>query len=71
MSVVSAKVELTKGKLMELHEMTQLIRTVWSDSMSDNGAIWAKSNAQLQQARIDYPELYLSALEWLYSKESA
>jgi hypothetical protein len=70
MSVVSAKVELTKGKLMELHEMTQLIRTVWSDSMSDNGAIWAKSNAQLQQARTDYPELYLSALEWLYSKEN-
>jgi len=54
---------------MELHEMTQLIRTVWSDSMSDNGAIWAKSNAQLQQARIDYPEIYVQALEWLYSLE--
>ena len=55
---------------MELHEMTTLIRTVWSDSMSDNGAIWAKSYAILKQARIDYPELYVEALEWLYSKEN-
>ena len=54
---------------MELHEMTTLIRTVWSDSMSDNGAIWAKSNAILKQARIDYPELYVEALEWLYSNK--
>ena len=56
---------------MELHEMTQLIRTVWDDSMSDNGAIWEKSNAILKQARIDYPEIYVEALDWLYSKESA
>jgi hypothetical protein len=55
---------------MELHEMATLIRTVWSDSMSDNGAIWAKSNATLKQARADYPELYLEALNWLYSKEN-
>ena len=51
---------------MELHEMTTLIRTVWSDSMSDNGAIWEKSNATLKEARTNYPELYLEALEWLY-----
>ena len=54
---------------MELQEMTNLIRTVWSDSMSDNGAIWAKSDAILKQARIDYPEIYVEALEWLYSEE--
>ena len=54
---------------MELNEMTTLIRTVWSDSMSDNGAIWAKSNATLKQARIDYPELYVEAIEWLYSNK--
>jgi kynurenine formamidase len=54
---------------MELHEMTQLIRTVWSDSMSDNGAIWKRSNAILQQARSDYPGLYLEAIEWLYSNK--
>jgi ribosomal protein L18E len=56
---------------MSKEEMAQLIRTVWSDSMSDNGAIWAKSSAQLQQARIDYPEIYVEALEWLYSEERA
>jgi len=73
MSVVAGIVTyITKGKTkMELHEMTQLIRTVWDDSMSDNGAIWEKSNAILKQARIDYPEIYVEALEWLYSKESA
>ena len=54
---------------MSKAEMAQLIRTVWSDSMSDNGAIWAKSNAILQQARKDYPEIYVRALEWLYSEE--
>jgi hypothetical protein len=37
--------------------------------MSDNGAIWEKSNAILKQARIDYPEIYVEALEWLYSEE--
>ena len=56
---------------MSKAEMAQLIRTVWSDAMSDNGAIWAKSNAQLQQARIDYPEIYVEALEWLYAEERA
>ena len=50
---------------MELHEMTTLIRTVWSDSMSDNGAIWAKSDAILKQAMIYYPSVYVSALEEL------
>lgn len=59
------------GKEMNKAEMAQLIRTVWSDAMSDNGAIWAKSNAKLEQARIDYPELYVQALEWLYSEERA
>lgn len=56
---------------MSKAEMAQLIRTVWSDSMSDNGAIWAKSNAILEQARKDYPEIYVEALEWLYSQERA
>ena len=54
---------------MSKAEMAQLIRTVWSDSMSDNGAIWEKSNAILKQARIDYPEIYVEALEWLYSNK--
>lgn len=54
---------------MELHEMTTLIRKVWSDSMSDNGAIWEASNAILQRARIEYPELYVEALDWLYSNK--
>ena len=54
---------------MNKAEMAQLIRTVWSDSMSDNGAIWEKSNAILQQARKDYPEIYVEALEWLYSNK--
>ena len=56
---------------MSKAEMAQLIRTVWSDAMSDNGAIWEKSNAILQQARKDYPEIYVRALEWLYSEERA
>ena len=54
---------------MELHEMTTLIRKVWSDSMSDNGAIWEASNAILERARVEYPELYVEALEWLYSNK--
>jgi hypothetical protein len=37
--------------------------------MSDNGAIWEKSNATLKQARADYPQLYVEALEWLYSNK--
>lgn len=47
---------------MKLEEMTTLIRTVWSDAMSDNGAIWSKSNAILKQAKADYPELYEQAV---------
>jgi hypothetical protein len=47
---------------MKLEEMTTLIRTVWSDAMSDNGAIWARSNAILTQAKADYPELYEQAV---------
>ena len=71
MSVVADSLVTNERKTkMELHEMTTLIRTVWSDSMSDNGAIWERSHAILKQARIDYPELYVEALEWLYSKEN-
>jgi hypothetical protein len=62
-AIVSYNERKTK---MELYEMTTLIRTVWDDSMSDNGAIWEKSNATLKEARTNYPELYLEALEWLY-----
>lgn len=70
MSVVTASLVSNERKtIMELHEMTTLIRTVWSDSMSDSGAIWEKSNAILKQARIDYPELYVEALDWLYSNK--
>ena len=47
---------------MSKAEMAQLIRTVWSDAMSDNGAIWAKSNAQLKQAKADYPEVYAQTM---------
>ena len=47
---------------MSKEEMVNLIRQVWSDSMSDNGAIWAKSNAQLEKAKADYPEVYAEAL---------
>jgi hypothetical protein len=52
---------------MELHEMTSLIRTVWSDAMSDNGAIWEKSEALLSRARSENPDVYLEALKWLYA----
>lgn len=42
--------------------MVTLIRKVWSDAMSDNGAIWEKSDAQLQKAKAEYPEIYAQAL---------
>ena len=51
---------------MELTEMVALIRRVWSDAMSDNGAIWAKSDAELQKAKADNPELYDEALALAY-----
>ena len=47
---------------MSQEEMVSLIRQVWSDSMSDNGAIWAKSNAILKQAKAEYPGVYAEAL---------
>ena len=63
MSVVSASISINKkGQLMSKEEMVSLIRQVWSDSMSDNGAIWAKSNAVLNQAKADYPDVYAEAL---------
>jgi hypothetical protein len=63
--VVAGIVKLKKGKLMNKEEMKNLIEQVWSDSMSDNGAIWEKSNAILKQALADYPGVYVSALEEL------
>ena len=51
---------------MELTEMVALIRQVWLDSMSDNGAIWSKSNAELDKAKADYPEVYKEALALAY-----
>ena len=51
---------------MELTEMVALIRQVWLDSMSDNGAIWERSNAELQKAKADNPELYDEALALAY-----
>jgi hypothetical protein len=64
MSVVSDKVKLTnkKGQLMSKSEMEKLIRQVWSDAMSDNGAIWAKSNAQLEDAKSAYPDVYAQTM---------
>ena len=47
---------------MSIEEMVSLIRKVWSDSMSDNGAIWAKSNLELEKAKADYPDVYADAL---------
>lgn len=54
---------------MDITEMVSLIRRVWSDSMSDNGAIWEKSNAELNTAKADYPELYEEALALAYELE--
>lgn len=47
---------------MDITEMVALIRRVWSDSMSDNGAIWEKSNAELKTAKAEHPDLYEEAL---------
>lgn len=47
---------------MSKEEMVNLIRQVWSDAMSDNGAIWAKSNAQLEKAKAECPEVYAEAM---------
>ena len=51
---------------MDTTEMVALIRRVWSDAMSDNGAIWEKSNAELNKAKADYPEVYDEALGYAY-----
>jgi hypothetical protein len=68
-SVVTGIVEITKGKLMNQEAMETLIQDVWSDAMSDNGAIWQKSNARLNQAQLDNPDLYVKSLDSLYSRE--
>jgi len=47
---------------MSQEEMVSLIRQVWSDAYSDNGDIWAKSNAQLNTAKVVYPDVYAQAL---------
>jgi hypothetical protein len=62
--VVNGKLKLTnkKGQLMSQEEMVSLIRQVWSDSMSDSGAIWAKSNAELEKAKDEDYALYQKAL---------
>lgn len=51
---------------MTIEEMVSLIRQEWSDAMSDNGAIWAKTNEKLQYARTHYPDLYAEALPLAY-----
>jgi hypothetical protein len=51
---------------MTIEEMVSLIRQEWSDAMSDNGSIWAKTNEKLQYARTHYPELYAKALPLAY-----
>lgn len=70
MSAVSDKLTEMKGQKMSEEEMVTLIRQVWSDAMSDNGAIWAKSNAKLQQAKADNPKLYTKALATAYARGS-
>jgi hypothetical protein len=52
---------------MSKEEMVSLIKQEWSDSMSDNGAIWAKTHAQLKEAKALYPDLYTEALELAYN----
>jgi hypothetical protein len=47
---------------MSKEEMEKLIRQVWSDAMSDSGAIWAKSNAQLENAKSAYPDVYAQTM---------
>jgi hypothetical protein len=47
---------------MKLEEMVSLIRQEWSDAMSDNGAIWKKTYAELKEAREKYPELHEKAV---------
>jgi hypothetical protein len=51
---------------MTIEEMVRLIRQVWSDSMSDSGAIWERSNAELVKAKASDPELYEEALAMAY-----
>lgn len=51
---------------MTIKEMVSLIRREWSDAMSDSGAIWAKTNQELQVAKIHYPDLYAKALPLAY-----
>lgn len=47
---------------MSKEEMVSLIQQVWSDAMSDNGSIWAKSNAQLEKAKADNADVYAQAM---------
>ncbi len=47
---------------MTIEAMFRLIRQVWSDSMSDDGSIWDRSNAELKTARAKYPDIYEEAL---------
>jgi hypothetical protein len=51
---------------MTIEEMFHLIRQVWSDSMSDDGSIWERSNAELKKAKADHPDLYEEALAMAY-----
>jgi hypothetical protein len=51
---------------MTIEAMFHLIRQVWSDSMSDAGSIWERSNAELKKAKSEYPDLYEEALALAY-----
>jgi len=61
-SVVADSLRIKKGQIVSQEEMVSLIRQVWSDAYSDNGDIWAKSNAQLNTAKVVYPDVYAQAL---------
>lgn len=57
-----------KEEQMSKEQMVKLIRQVWSDAMSDNGAIWAKSNLELEKAKAQYPDVYAEALPIAYER---
>jgi len=46
---------------MTVQQMVDLIRKEWSDAMSDNGAIWKKTNDELAKAKTQYPGLFEKA----------
>jgi hypothetical protein len=48
---------------MSLEEMIALVKEEWSDAMSDDGRIWAKTNEKLKKAITECPELHKQAVD--------